>query len=175
MSGIIAQAAGIAPNAAAGNGLVAGAMRPQWATKLDEFQASEWAPTPLADEERAPFQQWLFNTGLFKSIKTSIAKENGIKPDQIDDERVAQMLMQSGDYDYVGAWKDGMREEISPHDGMPHWGSRASDGRWLKSPRHETAWKELFMEQYRIDPDEMGLNSLDKAIEWSKTQQLQNP
>ena len=39
----------------------------------------------------------------------------------------------------------------------------------LKDPTHPTAWKEFFMRQYRVDPDNLGLDTLDKAMNWSKS------
>jgi hypothetical protein len=46
----------------------------------------------------------------------------------------------------------------------------------LKSPKHETAWKEFFMRQYNKDPDDIGLSTLEKAKNWSEKQQQQlNP
>ncbi len=169
MAGLIEDPTGTMPPAG-GEGLVAGAMAPDWAMKLKEFQSSDWKPTPLAPEEAASFKGWLYNTKLFNNIKGIVAKENDIPLDKISNDRVAEMMMQQGDYDYVGAWKSGMGETISPHDGMPHWGSRTDDGKWLKSPAHETAWKELFMEQHGTDPDDLGLHSIDAAIAWSRKQ-----
>jgi len=138
-----------------------------WLDKLSAHQSEGWKPTLLTAEEAPQFEQWLYGTKLFNSVKQEIAAENKITPDQLDNARVAQMLMQSGDYDYAGAWKSGIKEEISPHDGLPHWPSKTGDGRWLKSPTHPTSWKETFMEQFGTDPDDMGLHTIEDAIRWS--------
>ena len=45
----------------------------------------------------------------------------------------------------------------------------------LKSPKHETAWKELFMQQYGKDPDSLGLDTLEKAIQASSPNEYTNP
>lgn len=140
----------------------------QWVDKLREFQSQPWAPSELNANDAPQFKQWLFNTKLFNSVRQEIAEENNIPLDKLDNNRVAEMLMSSKDYDYVGAWRDGVKEEISPHDNRPHWPSKTSSGRWLKSPTHETAWKEVFMQQYGSDPDDIGLRSLEDAIRWSQ-------
>ena len=60
------------------------------------------------------------------------------------------------DYDYRKAWAAGLRPTPSQHDdGFPHWPSSLSSGEMLKSEDHPTAWKEHFMRQYGIDPDEL--------------------
>jgi hypothetical protein len=71
------------------------------------------------------------------------------------------------DYDYRGAFKAGITENISPHDNRPHWPSSTPQGRMLKSPQHPTTWKEFFMRHHGKDPDDMGLNSYEKALEWA--------
>ena len=50
----------------------------------------------------------------------------------------------------------------APHEsdnGFPHWGSKAAlpSGRLLalKSPEHETRWKQSFMDRFGADPDEV--------------------
>ncbi len=151
-------------------GLEEDSMNTKWAKKLKQFQSSKWAPTPVTPEESPAFKSWLTGTALFNNIKQIVAKENGIPVGQMDNNRLAEMMLRDGDYDYVGAWKAGVKEEISQYDGMPHWPSRSEGGKWLKSPKHDTAWKELFMEQYGTDPDELGLGTFEQALSWSKKQ-----
>jgi hypothetical protein len=46
----------------------------------------------------------------------------------------------------------------------------------LKDPTHPTAWKEFFMRQYGTDPDAMGLDTIEKAKNWSlSTQKVDTP
>jgi len=46
----------------------------------------------------------------------------------------------------------------------------------LKDPSHPTAWKEFFMRQYGTDPDAMGLDTVEKAKNWSfSTQKVETP
>jgi hypothetical protein len=44
----------------------------------------------------------------------------------------------------------------------------------LKSPKHETAWKEFFMRTYNVDPDEIGLSDFNSAKQYTMKQQQLN-
>lgn len=139
---------------------------PDWASQYEEFKNKykDWKPTELTPEEEPKFKDWFYNTKLFNNLKELIAQDMKVPLDTLTNDQVAEMLMEEGDYDYKGAWKKGTEEVISPYDNMPHWTDKAPDGSWLKSPSHPTAWKEFFMQQYRIDPDELGLDTYEKAI-----------
>jgi len=134
-----------------------------WLTEYEKTLQQEWQPTKLKEDEEAKFQSWLQNTQLFKGFKEQVAQENNIPVDQVDNARLTEMLLSSDDYDYRGAYKAGIKEELSPFDNRIHWPSVSPEGRMLKSPTHPTAWKEFFMRQYKVDPDELGLSTIEQA------------
>lgn len=138
----------------------------KWIDEYEKFSAGGWSPTKLSEPEEKKFQQWLRTTQLFKGFKTEIAMENNLPVAAIDDSRITQMILESEDYDYRGAWKSGIKEEVSPHDGKVHWPSSGPDGKMLKSPGHPTTWKEFFMREHQKDPDDLGLKTLDDAKRW---------
>lgn len=145
-----------------------------WMQAYQEFVKAPWQMTTLKPEQEDEFRNWLANTDLFKSISEDIAQENKIPMDKLDRDRVLEMILQSPDYDYRGAFLDNMKAEINPYDNKPHFLSSDKSGRMLKAPTHETAWKEFFMRQFKFDPDEAGLDTLDKAQRWT-TDMMQNP
>jgi hypothetical protein len=140
-----------------------------WVIKHKKHSSEKWEPTTLDPNEEQQFRQWMSGTQLYNSIKSQIAKENGVPLGKLDDSRVMDMITNNpqGDYDYRAAWKNGITESISPHDGLPHWPSRAQNGAYLKSPQHPTAWKEFFMQQHQADPDSLGLENYEDAVKWS--------
>ena len=142
-----------------------------WLQEYRKLQETDWSPTELSNPEEKQFREWITGTKLYNNLKPLIAQDLNKPIDKLTDNDIIDEMLASGDYDYRGAWKKGVTEEISPYDNMPHWSSRASDGTWLKSPKHENAWKELFMQQYKQDPDSLGLNTLDQAIQAIQPQQ----
>ena len=147
-----------------------------WINEYQKFTATPWSPTTLKPPEEQKFRNWLQGTQLFNSIKSDIAAENKIPVDKLDNQRVTEMMLQSPDYDYRGAYKAGIKEVISPYDNRPHWPSSTNSGQMLKNPSHPTAWMEFFMRQYGVDPNAMGLDTLEKAKNWSlSTQKPENP
>lgn len=145
-----------------------------WVKQYQEFASQDWKPTSLSQAEEVKFRNWIQGTKLFNSVKLDIAKENNLDPAKLDNNKVIDMISSQGDYDYRGAWKAGVKEVISKHDNRPHWPSSAGD-KMLKSPKHETAWKEFFMRAYNKDPDDIGLSTLQQAKSWSEKQQQLNP
>jgi hypothetical protein len=145
-----------------------------WMTAYQEFTKTPWQLTTLNPDKEPDFRSWLSNTDLFKSIKEEIAQENNISVDKLDNNRVLEMILESQDYDYRGAFLDNMQSKIDPTDNKPHFMSSDKSGRMLKAPTHETAWKEFFMRQFQTDPDELGLNTIDKAAKWT-ADMMQNP
>lgn len=146
-----------------------------WVKEYEKFSSKDWKPTTLSSTEETKFRTWMQGTKLFNSVKSEIALENNLPPEKLDNNKVIDMLLNDGDYDYRGAWKAGIKEVISKHDNKPHWPSSAGD-KMLKSPQHETAWKEFFMRKYNKDPDDLGLSTLEKAKNWSeKKQEKLNP
>ena len=140
-----------------------------WLEDYQKFTSMPWSPTTLNAEEEGKFRNWLQETQLFNSIKSDIAKENKMPLDKLKNDRVMEMILQGSDYNYREAWKAGIKETISPHDKKPHWPSSTPEGKMLKSPTHPTAWKEFFMRQYNIDPDELGLDTIEKATNWTQS------
>ena len=147
-----------------------------WINEYQKFTTTPWSPTTLKPKEEQKFRNWLQGTQLFNSVKSDIAAENKIPVDKLDNQRVTEMMLQSPDYDYRGAYKAGIKEVISPYDNRPHWPSSTDSGQMLKDPNHPTAWMEFFMRQYGVDPNAMGLDTLEKAKNWSlSTQKPENP
>jgi hypothetical protein len=147
-----------------------------WLKEYYKLQETDWSPTQLSDTEEKQFRNWITNTKLFNNLKPLIAQDLEKPLDKLSNDDIINEMLASGEYDYRGAWKKGVVEEISPYDNMPHWSSRADDGTWLKSPKHQTAWKELFMQQYGQDPDSLGLDTLEKAAQAVRPQgQIVNP
>ena len=142
----------------------------EWVNEYETFAKQKWEPTRLSTDEEKKFRGWLQSTKLFNSVKNDVAIEQRMPVAEIDNNRLTEMLLSSKDYDYRGAWKAGVKEVISPHDGKPHWPSSAG-GKMLKSPQHETAWKEFFMRQHKQDPDDLGLSSFEQAKNWSLERQ----
>lgn len=145
-----------------------------WTAEYQKFSSQNWKPTTLPPAEELKFRSWIQGTKLFNSVKSDIASENNLPPERLNSDKVVDMLLSQGDYDYRGAWKAGVKEVISKHDGRPHWPSSAGD-KMLKSPKHETAWKEFFMRQYNKDPDDIGLSTFEKAKAWSEKQKTLSP
>jgi len=84
-----------------------------------------------------------------RAWRAQFAQRFGEQPDQ-----------NSPSYDYRGAVTYGVYPSAYAHDaGMYHWGSMAQTPTgqtlYLKSPQHSTRWKQAFMEQYGVNPDEI--------------------
>jgi hypothetical protein len=134
-----------------------------WIAQYEKFSAMPWKPTQLSDKEEKQFQKWLQGTQLFSSVKPYLAQDAGVPVEKLSNSKALQLMLDNADYDYRGAWKSGVTEVISPYDNRPHWPSATPEGRMLKNPTHPTAWKEFFMRQYNVDPDELGLDTFAKA------------
>jgi hypothetical protein len=134
-----------------------------WHEKYEESRKKDWKPTQLDVADKPEFDKWITGTDLYNNIKLQVAKENNIPVDKVEDRRLIDGMVSGGDYDYVGAWKDDVTSTISKHDNMPHWSSRSSTGKMLKSPNHPTAWKEYFMGAYGYDPDDIGASTYEEA------------
>jgi len=140
-----------------------------WLDAYQNFTSTPWSPTTLKESDEQKFRGWLQGTKLFNSIKNDIAMENNIPVKELNNNRVLEMILSNPDYDYRGAYLSGIKEVIDPRDKKPHWPSSTPDGKMLKDPSHPTAWKEFFMRQYRVDPDSIGLDTLEKAQYWQKS------
>ena len=143
---------------------------PQWLQRLRKYQQKKWKPTKLSIMDEQKFKGWLSGLRWYKDIKGQVAAENNILPKEVQDDRLIEMLAGKGsEYDYRGAWKAGVRPKPDKFDGNRiHWPSSAGDKN-LKSPQHSTAWKEFFMRENNINPDELGLNDVESALEWQRS------
>jgi hypothetical protein len=139
-----------------------------WINQYESATKQQWEPTKLNAAEEEKFLNWFQSTKLFNSFKEQVASENEIQVDKVDNQRLTAMLLNSKDYDYRGAWKAGIKEKIDPSDGLPHWPSTAGN-KLLKSPNHPTLWKEFFMRQYKKDPAELNLSTIEQAKSWSES------
>jgi len=141
-----------------------------WIKEYEDFKNQDWKPTTLSKEEEPKFKEWLQTTKLFNAIKKDVALENKISEDALDNNRLIKMILTNSDYDYRGAYKAGIKEVIDPSDNRPHWPSSTGDGKMLKSPKHETAWKEFFMRKFDADPDSIGLSDYESAKQYTSKQ-----
>jgi len=105
------------------------------------------------DAERKSIIDQIRKTPWFSEF----VKEYGEEPD----------LSENADYDYVTAWKAGVRPERYKYDkNRFHWSSNTPEGVLLKKPGHPTLWKSKFMEQTGKNPDEIGIKTEDQAQQY---------
>jgi hypothetical protein len=94
---------------------------------------------------------------------SEFVKEHGEEPD----------LSERADYDYITAWKAGIRPERDPYDkNRFHWSSMTPEGKLLKKSGHPTLWKTIFMEQTGINPDAIGIKNEQQAQAYIKAQRV---
>jgi len=77
------------------------------------------------------------------------------------------------DYDYITAWKMGVRPKRYEQDeNKYHWDSYAENALGqkilLKKPDHPTLWKTHFMDQTGQNPDALGIKTEQQAQEWMR-------
>ena len=136
-----------------------------WYERYQNFAQSQWDPTRLSSKEEEQFRQWLMSSKWFREIKDDIASSG----ERIDDRALySELTGPRSDYDYRGAWKAGVGAQEYQYDDRMHWPSSTGDGRILKSPKHPTAWMEFFMDEYGVDPNELGLRSAEEAKEYMR-------
>ena len=145
-----------------------------WIKAFEDFATSKWKTTKLSESDEKEFRSWFKDTKLFNSIKEDIAKDEGLPVSALDNKKVLEMIVNSKDYDYRGAWKAGIEEQVSPYDNKVHWPSAKGD-KFFKAPNHPTTWKEFFMRQYKVDPDELNLQNINQAIEWTRSKTEADP
>ena len=61
-----------------------------------------------------------------------------------------QPRIEGGNYDYRAAFEADARPSMGPGDSVPHWPSVG------KAADHPTMWKQQFMTQFGVDPDQVG-------------------
>lgn len=91
---------------------------------------------PEAEHE---FQTFMAFDPAVRQWRSSFERQYGEQP-RID----------SGDYNYRQAYLAGAKPQAVPGDVVSHWPSVG------KSANHPTAWKQHFMDQFGMDPDEIG-------------------
>jgi hypothetical protein len=102
------------------------------------------APTPprlglgISPEQEQQFQTFMAFDPSVRQWRNSFQNRYGEQP-QID----------GGDYDYRAAWQAGSRPQAVPGDTVPHWSSVG------KAEDHPTMWKQHFMTQFGVDPDQV--------------------
>ena len=111
------------------------------------------------DMERQRIQGEIRQTPWFKEFVTQYGEE----PD----------LSAKADYDYITAWKMGVRPKRYEQDeNKYHWDSYAENALGqkilLKKPDHPTLWKTHFMDQTGQNPDALGIKTERQAQEWMR-------
>jgi len=115
----------------------------------------EQAMASPEDMERQRIQGEIRQTPWFKEF----VRQYGEEPD----------LSPNADYDYITAWKAGVRPERDPYDqNRYHWSSKTDEGVMLKKPGHSTLWKTHFMDQTGQNPDAIGVKTEQQAQEWMR-------
>tara|TARA_R100001082_G_scaffold80283_3_gene47453 strand:+ start:2094 stop:2528 length:435 start_codon:yes stop_codon:yes gene_type:complete len=123
----------------------------RYAQTLPEFEH-----TILSPEQEKRFQKEFTTSPWYKDFVKSNKEDPLANPD----------------YDYRGAWLGGkdildINKTLSEHGHEAHGKSRTAEGKWLKNPRtHGTSWKEFFMNETGINPDEAGLSREEAAIQF---------
>jgi hypothetical protein len=113
----------------------------------------EQAMVSPEDMERQRIQGEIRQTPWFKEFVTQYGEEPDLSP--------------NADYDYITAWKSGIRPERDPYDqNRYHWSSKTDEGVMLKKPGHSTLWKTHFMDQTGQNPDAIGVKTEQQAQEW---------
>ena len=109
-----------------------------------------------AQNERQRIEAEIRQTPWFKEFVAQYKEEPDLSP--------------NADYDYITAWKAGVRPERDPYDqNRYHWSSKTPEGVMLKKPGHLTLWKTHFMDQTGQNPDAIGLKTEQQAQEWLRT------
>lgn len=118
--------------------------------KADEI---DFKMTELSPEEKSSMVSFLKESKWLSQIQDSIKEESG---KEIPKEMLLKEIMSNDDYDYGGAYKD-LGEDMfatDPASGTQHGYSKSpKTGKWYKSPKHETTWKQMFWEEEGYSPD----------------------
>lgn len=92
----------------------------------------------LPPEQEKQFQTFMAFDPSVRSWRNSFANRFGEQP-----------IIDGGDFDYRQAWMAGNRPQPVPNDTVWHWGSVG------KADNHPTEWKQQFMTQFGVDPDQV--------------------
>lgn len=119
----------------------------------------KFAHTVLSPEEEQRFQKEFTTSPWYKDFVKSHKQDPLANPD----------------YDYRGAWLGG-KEVLDLATPKAHGLSKDPNTRkWLKDPKtHDTAWKQFFMEETEINPDEAGLSRDEAAIQMESHIRMRN-
>lgn len=124
---------------------------------FDEFVSSipsdkAFRKTDMEPVDRREMLAYLLQSPWLGEIQSHIKDNEGV---DVPRDELLRELMAGTDYDYGGAWSE-MGSEMfgtDPNSGTQHGYSKAPSGRWLKSPDHKTAWKEIFWNKAGFSPD----------------------
>jgi hypothetical protein len=92
----------------------------------------------LPPEQENQFQTFMAFDPSVRAWRNGFANRYGEQP-RIEDPS----------YDYRAAWQAGNRPQPVPNDTVWHWGSVG------KAENHPTEWKQQFMTQFGVDPDQV--------------------
>jgi len=111
------------------------------------------------DSDRQRIESEIRQTPWFKEFVAQYGEEPDLSP--------------NADYDYITAWKMGVRPKRYEQDeNKYHRDSYAENALGqkilLKKPDHPTLWKTHFMDQTGQNPDALGIKTERQAQEWMR-------
>ena len=115
-------------------------------------EASEsFSYTELSPEEDKKMRKHIYNSRWMKDWH----KEETTRGAKVSRKELMNFMISPDkpgqNYDYAGAWQAYGKKMFGDHpDGRQHGLSKTPSGKWLKDPRHPTAWKEVYMQS---DPE----------------------
>lgn len=121
---------------------------------------SGWSPTQLNPEQQVAFERDMRQLPWYTQMTTQLGREPDLSP--------------ASGYDYAGAWAANAMPSVYEGDGQYHWSSRGPQGQWFKSPDHPTAWMEMFMNRYGVDPGTSPEieGDIGRAIDWANKRKV---
>lgn len=132
-----------------------------WLEQFNEERSRDFGLTSLKPYEEDLFRGWLPTTGMFKSMKEQVAKQQGIDIRDVKDEAVMKATVDNpnADYDYRGAFVGGIDNSI----GMP---DKAMNGMKLRASVPYNQWQEKFKAEVGKAPSDLGIDNIDAAKTW---------
>jgi hypothetical protein len=89
-------------------------------------------------------------------------QDGNYNPKNSEEDKLKRVLADST-FDYRLAFLHNELPQRSEVDGQYHWSDKTPDGKWLKSPKHPTAWKQVFYEKTGMNPDEIPMMKQEDA------------